>query len=300
MNAITRRTSRTIRYTAAATLGLTLSGLTVGALSAPAIPLPLPLPTLVPLTIPPITIGPLPTLATIPPFVTIVPLDVALLSMNVALTAPAGPVERGSNYAYSMKIKMGDLINGPVTVLHSVPPTVSGAVWSCSTTGGATCGGGAAGAGNISRNLTMPGGSTVTFLVNGTITDTATNFAVGMSAVRAGTPVNRSVDVAVNVPAAPTTVPPAPTTTAPAPVPTVPPALPTVPPAPTTPPAPTPVPTPAAPAVPATNSAGQPIVIVLQQPAPQATKKVVKKAKKKIVKKAKKSTRRTAAVKKAA
>ena len=206
--------------------------------------------------------------------------------MGATLTAPAGPVERGANYAYSMKITMGTAIEGPVTLLHSIPSTISGAVWSCSTTGGAFCGGSAAGAGNISRNLTMPSGSTVTFLVNGTIADNATNFALGVSAVRAGTPTNRSANVTVNVPAAPTTVPPAAPTTVPAPaptVPTVPPIIPTVPPAPTTP----------ATSVPA--SPASPIVIVIQQPAAQpVAKKVVKKAKKV----AKKSNRRRATNKK--
>ena len=290
-----RTATRTIRFTAAATLGLTLAGLTVGAVSAPAIPLPIPFPGVtIPLPIPFPTIPPivtLPPLATISPSATIVAIDPALFSMGATLTAPAGPVERGSNYAYSMKITMGTAIDGPVTLLHSIPSTISGAVWSCSTTGGAFCGGSVAGAGNISRSLTMPGGSTVTFLVNGTIADTAANFALGMSAVRAGSPVNRSANVAVNVPAAPTTVPPSAPTTVPAPTPTTSPApAPTVPPvvpaAPTT-PAPTPAPT----------TPAQPIVIVLQQPAVQPAKKVVKKAKKaakKVKKAAKKSSPRRA------
>ena len=150
------RTARRIRNVSAATLALTAAGLTVGSLSASAIPvfppitiptIPVfPLPTLPPITVPPVVT--LPPFATIPPFVTIPPV---LFSMPVTLTAPAGPVERGTNYAYSMTISMGSGITGPVNLIHSIPAALSGAVWSCSAAGSASCGGSAAGSGNISR-----------------------------------------------------------------------------------------------------------------------------------------------------
>lgn len=288
------RTARRIRTISAATLALTAAGLTLGSLSAVALPPPLPLPIPLPFpfptlpppvfTIPPITLPPLPTIPPVfdGPVVTIDPGFFS--SVSTALNAPTGPVERGANYAYSMKVSLGSLTTGPVTLLHSIPSTINGAVWSCSTTGGATCGGGAAGAGNISRVLTMPASSTVTFLVNGTVALDANNFAVAMSAVRAGTPSNRSVDVSVNVPAAPTTTvaPPAPTTTA-APV------VPPVAPVPVVPPAPAPAPTPAPAPAPAPTPAQQPIVIVVQQTAPPVAKKAVAK---KVVKKAKKKAKK--------
>jgi hypothetical protein len=266
------RTARTIRFAAASTLALTAAGLTLGSVSAQAIPLPtIPTPTIVLPTVPlpPVTLGP------------IITIDPSIWSSTVALNAPAGPVDRGANYAYSMTVSLGSGLTGPVNLLHSIPATVNGAVWSCSTTGGATCGGSATGSGNISRALTMPGGSSVTFLVNGTITADAVNFALSMSAVRAGSPIDRSVAVAVNVPAAPTTTPPTPAVTTT--IPTVPPtAPPTVPPAPTTVPAPITTPTTA-------PAPTQPIVVVIQTPASNLTVKGLKKAKKK----AKLTVRRT-------
>ncbi len=278
------RTARRIRNISAATLALTAAGLTVGSLSASAIPVfpPLTIPT-IPVfpTIPPVVTLPpgvtIPPFATIPPFVTIPP---ALFSMPVTLSAPAGPVERGANYAYSMTVSMGSGITGPVNLIHSIPAALSGAVWSCSAAGGASCGGSAAGSGNISRVLSMPGGSSVTFLVNGTIAADAASFQLSMSAIRAGSPTNRTVDVAVNVPV-PTTLPvPSSPTTTPLPAPTVVPPAPTTAPAPTTTPAQTP-----------TTTAQQPIVIVIQQPTtPPAAKKAA--AKKSVAKKAKKVSKK--------
>ena len=292
------RTARRIRTLSAATLALTAAGLTVGSLSAMAFTPPFPIPTIplfpfptIPVspTIPPVLTIPgvtLPPGVTIPPIITIPPV---IFSMPVSLSAAPGPVERGANYSYSMTISMGSGITGPVNLIHSIPAALSGAVWSCSAAGGATCGGSAAGSGNISRVLGMPGASSVTFLVNGTISADATNFQLNMSAVRAGTPTNRSADVLVNVPVVTTLPPPSSPTTSPAPT-TIVPVLPVVPPSPA--PAPTPNTTPST--TPNGTPAQQPIVIVLQQTTtpPLAKKAVVKKA---VVKKAKKAGKKKVA-----
>lgn len=276
--ATTNRTARHLRTLAASTLALTAAGLTLGSLSASALPPPAP-------TIPIPTIAPPFTVVPVIPVLTIDPSIFVTLTMGATLTAPAGPVERGSNYAYSMKVTMGSAITGPVNLLHSIPPTITGAVWSCSATGGAFCGGPSAGSGNISRTLTMPGDSSLTFFVTGTVAADATNFSLAMSAVRAGSPLNRTANVAVNVPAAPTTTvaPPAVTTTVP-PAPTT---IPVVPPAPVPAPLPVPVPTPAPTTPPAP---AQPIVVVIQTPATPGP--VAKKAIKKLKKVAKKVSRK--------
>lgn len=93
----------------------------------------------------------------------------------------------------------GEQIRYTVTVTNAGPDAATGVVisdifptnnplqgpinWTCTTSGGATCGGTATGSGNISRTVSMPAGSTVTFTTTsgnvaasaiGTLSNTAT------------------------------------------------------------------------------------------------------------------------------
>lgn len=76
-------------------------------------------------------------------------------------------------------VSPGDQIRYTITVSNAGPNPITGATvtdsfptpsplsgpigWTCATTGGATCGGGVAGNGNINRTVNLPVGSTVTF-----------------------------------------------------------------------------------------------------------------------------------------
>lgn len=191
-------TTRRIRSISAATLALTVTGLALGALVASAAPLiPIPIPTKAKPALP--TILPVVTL----PTATIKP---GLVGMNMSLSAPGGPVERGANYSYSMTVDMNAFGSGIVTLGHGVPPELTGVTWTCTASGGANCGSSTSGTGSIFAVLTTPQWSTVTFNVSGTIAGEATNFQLVMTTFTA-TVLRRTVDVAVQVPVASTKKP---------------------------------------------------------------------------------------------
>src|SRR4029453_11845876 len=53
-------------------------------------------------------------------------------------------------------------------VADGFPGTVSGVSWSCTASGGASCGG-PSGSGDIAETVALPGGGSVTFVATGTV-----------------------------------------------------------------------------------------------------------------------------------
>jgi uncharacterized repeat protein (TIGR01451 family) len=82
------------------------------------------------------------------------------------------------------------------TVTDTVPAILSGATWTCSATGGASCP--ASGSGNISASVDLPVGGAATFTMTGTVSASATGNLVNTATITAPgtvtdpTPVNNS------------------------------------------------------------------------------------------------------------
>ncbi|MFN8486061.1 MAG: SdrD B-like domain-containing protein [Caldilineaceae bacterium] len=97
--------------------------------------------------------------------------DAIVRPVELAITKTDGAtlVSRGSQVRYTIVVSN----NGPnavtgATVTDNFPTGILGVLsgtinWTCATTGGATCGGGATGSGNINRTVNLPVGGTITF-----------------------------------------------------------------------------------------------------------------------------------------
>jgi uncharacterized repeat protein (TIGR01451 family) len=96
--------------------------------------------------------------------------DAIVRPVDLAITVTDGAtlVNRGAQVRYTIVVSN----NGPnavtgATVTDNFPGQLlglSGTInWTCATTGGASCGGGATGSGSINRTVNMPAGSTITF-----------------------------------------------------------------------------------------------------------------------------------------
>lgn len=95
-------------------------------------------------------------------------IDLAITKTDGAVTAVPGT---GTNYTITVTTASGA---GTVTALvqDNFPGTLSGVTWTCTPAGGASCTG--AGAGNISDNVTIPFGGSLSYAVSATISSTAT------------------------------------------------------------------------------------------------------------------------------
>jgi uncharacterized repeat protein (TIGR01451 family) len=109
--------------------------------------------------------------------------DTILVPTDLSITKTDSQtlVNRGAQIRYTIVATN----NGPnavtgATITDNFPTGFGGALtgtinWTCTTTGGATCGGLGTGSGNINRTVTMPVGSTVTFTTTSGSVSTTTN-----------------------------------------------------------------------------------------------------------------------------
>jgi uncharacterized repeat protein (TIGR01451 family) len=104
--------------------------------------------------------------------------DTIVLPVDLSITKTDGVtlVNRGSQVRYTIVVaNPGPNAVTGATVTDSFPNTLSGTInWTCTTTGGATCGGGGTGSGNINRTVNLPAGSSVTFTTTSGSVSTST------------------------------------------------------------------------------------------------------------------------------
>jgi uncharacterized repeat protein (TIGR01451 family) len=87
------------------------------------------------------------------------------VDLSITKTDGATNVNRGTQVRYTIVVSNAgpNAVTG-ATVNDTFPNQLSGTInWTCATTAGATCGGGATGSGTINRTVNMPVGSTITF-----------------------------------------------------------------------------------------------------------------------------------------
>jgi Abnormal spindle-like microcephaly-assoc'd, ASPM-SPD-2-Hydin/OmpA-like transmembrane domain len=97
--------------------------------------------------------------------------------LQVTMTGPSS-VLQGASVTYNVTVTNNgnNTLSGgdSPTFLDNVPASITGAAWTCSGTGGATCGA-AAGTGNINTaDVTLPANASVTYTITGTLDPAAT------------------------------------------------------------------------------------------------------------------------------
>ncbi|MEW6400310.1 MAG: SdrD B-like domain-containing protein, partial [Chloroflexota bacterium] len=110
--------------------------------------------------------------------------------LSITKTDGLTTVSPGNPISYSITVTNAgpSAVSGAtVTDLFPTPNPLAGPIsWTCTTSGGATCGGSASGSGNINRTVNMPVGSTVTFTTtSGNVASNASGFLVNTASVAA-------------------------------------------------------------------------------------------------------------------
>src|SRR5262245_24190689 len=92
---------------------------------------------------------------------------------SITKTGPVGTVAAGSNVTYTIVVSNPGPDAAAPTVTDPVPSaSITGATFTSTATGGAT--GNTSGTGNILNAVTMPAGSTITYVVTGNVAAGAT------------------------------------------------------------------------------------------------------------------------------
>ncbi|GAA0722535.1 DUF11 domain-containing protein [Dokdonella soli] len=111
-------------------------------------------------------------------------------SADVAVTMTAAPPSytAGSTLQYTITVSNAGPAAAPGTnVTDTFPAAYTGVMWTCTASGGASCG--AAGSGNIAQAVGLPAGSQVTYTVNGTVAASATGTLVNAATAIVSPPV---------------------------------------------------------------------------------------------------------------
>jgi uncharacterized repeat protein (TIGR01451 family) len=107
--------------------------------------------------------------------------DTIVVLADLAITVTDGQtlVSRGTQVRYTIVVSnVGTSTVTGATVNDNFPNTLSGTInWTCASTGGATCGGGAVGSGTVNRTVNMPASSTLTFTTTSGSVSTTTGSA---------------------------------------------------------------------------------------------------------------------------
>jgi uncharacterized repeat protein (TIGR01451 family) len=113
--------------------------------------------------------------------------DPILLPVDLSITKTDGVtiVRRGDQVRYTIVVtNAGPNAVSSATVVDTFPSAISGTInWTCTTSGGATCGGSGTGSGSINRTVSMPVGSTITFATtSGSVSTSAAGTSLSNSA----------------------------------------------------------------------------------------------------------------------
>jgi uncharacterized repeat protein (TIGR01451 family) len=111
-----------------------------------------------------------------------------MADLSITKTDNLTTVTPGTQVRYTVRVtNSGPNAVSGATIADAFPSSaqLSGTInWTCSTTGGATCGGPATGSGSINRTVNMPVGSTVTFTTtSGSVASTASGNLVNTATV---------------------------------------------------------------------------------------------------------------------
>ena len=107
-----------------------------------------------------------------------------VMNLGITKTNGASTVVPGTVTTYTITVSNAGPSNAiGATVIDNLPAVLSGATWSCTGAGGATCNV-ASGSGNINTTANIPAGAaTITFLVSATIAPDATGTLVNTASV---------------------------------------------------------------------------------------------------------------------
>jgi uncharacterized repeat protein (TIGR01451 family) len=119
--------------------------------------------------------------------------DPILLNANLSIskTDNVSGISAGGTVTYV--IAVGNSGPNNVTgaqVTDNFPAAITGATWTCSASGGSSCGGPSSGSGNISRAVNVQNGGTVTFTVNAAVSASATGSFTNTATVTAPAGIN--------------------------------------------------------------------------------------------------------------
>lgn len=92
--------------------------------------------------------------------------------VSVTKTDSAVSVNAGDDVTYTVTVSNAGPSVAIVTLTDDLPSSLTDVTWTCTGAGGGTCT--AAGSGDISQSVTLPAGGSVTFLVEATLSISAT------------------------------------------------------------------------------------------------------------------------------
>ena len=72
------------------------------------------------------------------------------------------------------------------TIVDIFPAALTGVSWTCTPAGGASCGAGTSGNGNITQVVSMPSGSQLTYAINATVSPAATGIITNTASAVVG------------------------------------------------------------------------------------------------------------------
>ena len=132
--------------------------------------------------------------------------------LSITKTNGVSSVVAGSVVTYSITASnTSGIAVASAVITDTAPTSLSGVTWTCSASGGASCP--ASGSGNINQTLALPAGSSVTFILKGTLSPAATGSLVNTATVTKpvgdNTNNNSATDTdTITAPPATTTLPP--------------------------------------------------------------------------------------------
>jgi uncharacterized repeat protein (TIGR01451 family) len=111
--------------------------------------------------------------------------DTVLLAANLSITKTDNVTGISAGGTVTYTIVVGN--SGPnnvtgATMTDAFPAAISSAIWTCTASGGSSCGG-SSGSGNMNRTINVQNGGTVTFTVNATLSPSASGSVANTATV---------------------------------------------------------------------------------------------------------------------